>query len=216
MLIFLVVLASVMAAFGIIGYQKGWLAMLVMFAILFITVAAIETAPETIIQLMNGLYIGTMLVFKSGLNDLASGDLDSAAAKLEAIEKPFQGATVDAGLFLVLMGGVLIGFLVALLFRKRRKGRVLGAGIGIAYGYLLSAAALPLVLGIPAGNLPIPFLRPYDPQAPQAAPAGATGGGGNLMSSLSQPETIQLVSMLITVGLAVFLLLMARRSAKKG
>lgn len=216
MLVFLIALASVMAAFGIIGYQKGWLAMLVMLGILFVTVAAIETASETIIRYLNGLYIGTMLVFKSGLNDLASGDLDSAAAKLEDIEKPFQGATVDAGLFLVLMFGVVLGFLVALLFRKRRKGKVLGAGIGIAYGYLLSAAVLPLLLGVPAGNLPIPFLRPYDPQAPQTAPAASAGGGGSLVDSLSQPETVRLVSLLIMVGLAVFLLLTARRSAKKG
>ncbi len=218
--VFIMLLATTMAIFGIYGFPRGTLIMLVSLGILWVAVFLVETRSEQLLTYLNGMYIGTMLVFKSGLNDIASGNLDSAAAKLESIEKPFTGATANLGLILVILGAVLIGWLVSLILKKKRKPSIVGTILGLFYGYLLSAAILPL-LGFPPGFLPLPFLRPFDPTmpAPTAPVAGASAGSGGLLARLSQPEAINLITVAITASMAVFLLASARRgskSSKKG
>jgi hypothetical protein len=212
---FILLLATIMAAFGIYGYQRGTLTMLISLAILWIAVFLVETRPEQLLTYLNGLYIGAMLVFKSGLNDLASGNLDSAAAKLESIDKPFAGPTADLGLLLIILGAVLLGFLVSFFLKKKRKPGIAGALLGLAYGYLLSAGILPL-LGFPAGFLPIPLIRPFDPTmpVPSTAPSDGGLGSGNLLATLSQPEVVSMIALVITIGMAIFLLLSVRRSNK--
>lgn len=215
--VFLLLLATIMAAFGIYGYQRGTLTMLISLGILWVAVFLVETRPEQLLTYLNGLYIGAMLVFKSGLNDLASGNLDSAAAKLESIEKPFTGPTADLGLLIIILGAVLMGLLASLLLKKKHKTGIGGAILGIGYGYLLSAAILPL-LGFPAGLLPIPFIRPFDPTMPEPSPppAGETAESGNLLTTLSQPEVVSMITLAITASMAIFLLLSVRRGSKSG
>lgn len=214
--VFILLLATTMAVFGIYGHPRGTLIMLVNLAILGLAVFLVESRADQLLLYLNGMYIGLMLVLKSGLNDLASGNLESAAAKLESIEKPFVGTTANLGLLLIILAAVLIGWLVGLMLKKKRKAGIVGTILGLFYGYLLSAAILPL-LGFPAGFLPLPFLRPFDPKMPAPAAAAATGtGGGSLLARLSQPETINLITIAITASMAVFLLASARRSAKSG
>lgn len=213
--VFLILLAAIMAVFGIYGYLRGTVTMLVSLGILWIAIFLVETRPEQLLTYLNGLYIGAMLVFKSGLNDLASGNLDSAAAKLESINKPFTGPTADLGLLLIIVGAVILGLLASLLLKKKRKPGIWGAVLGIVYGYLIAAAVLP-ILGLPAGLLPIPFLRPFDPTMPEAstAPADETAESGDLLTTLSQPGVVSMIAMAITASMAIFLLFSVRRGSK--
>lgn len=215
--IFLILLAAIMAAFGIYGYLRGTLTMLISLGILWVAIFLVETRPEQLLTYLNGMYIGAMLVFKSGLNDLASGNLDSAAAKLESINKPFSGPTADLGLLLIIIGAIVAGFLASLLVKKKRKPGIWGAILGIVYGYLVAAAVLP-ILGLPAGLLPIPFVRPFDPTMPEtsAAPAEETTASGDLLTTLSQPGVVGMIATVITAGMAIFLLFSVRRGSKSG
>lgn len=208
----LILVATIMAAFGIAGYLRGARTMVVSLVILFVVVWLLETRGQQLVTYLNGLYMGIVLTLRSGLSDIASGNLESAAEKLKGIEKPFEGDTANLGLLLIL-GIALVAFLiVSAIFKKKRKTGALGAAVGIAYGYLLAAALLPLV-GLPAGLLPIPLLRSFDPtalQRPQPIPAGA-GAAGAAASGL-----VNTLSLVIAVGLAVLLLLSARQATKSG
>lgn len=214
--VFLILLASIMAAFGIIGYLRGTRPMVLSLVIFLMVVVLVEIRSEELITLLNGMYIGVMLVLKSGLNDIASGNLDSAAAKLEDIQRPFVGTTANLGLLLIVLMGVLFSLLIGLLIKKR-KPSVIGAILGIVYGYLVAAAILPL-LGLPAGLLPIPFLRPFDPTMPEpsATPDTAAEDTGGLLETLAQPGTASMIALVIMVSMAAILLLSVRRGSKSG
>jgi len=53
---------------------------------------------------------GGMLVFKSGLSDIAAGDLDSASQKLESIEKPFVDEREWFAYLLIIGAAVFFGW----------------------------------------------------------------------------------------------------------
>lgn len=214
--LFIFTLAAVMAIFGAIGYYRGSWATLVALLFLLMGMIAVVAFGDTILSLLNGLYIGIMLVFKSGLSDIAAGDLDSAAAKLETVERPFTGETEALGLALVVGGAAAIGLLIGT-FMKHDKS-VLGGILGLLYGYLLTAVFAPVLLGVPESLLPIPILRPPQPGVAPATVTTTAGSGGlsALLETLSQPETIQIVATLLAVVIAVFLIVSVRRSSKRG
>ncbi|MCS6845410.1 MAG: hypothetical protein NZ528_13985 [Caldilineales bacterium] len=212
----LILVATIMAAFGVAGYLRGARTMVLSLVILFAVVGLIETRGEQLVTYLNGLYMGVVLTLRSGLSDIASGDLESAAQKLEGIEKPFEGGTANLGLMLILGIAIVAFFIVSAIFKKKRKTGPLGAAVGIVYGYLLAAALLPL-LGLPAGLLPIPLLREFDPtalQRPQPVAAGAGAAGG--AAQIAQSGLINTLPLVIAVGLAVLLLLSARQTTKSG
>ena len=211
-LLLLFTIATVMAIFGVIGYYRGTAPTLVALIILFIAFTFVELAPDTIITYLNGMYIGVRLVLKSGLSDIAAGDLESASEKLETIEAPFEGDTENLALLIVIGGAVLVGLLLGLLFRKS-KSSLLGGALGLAYGYLLCAATLPLLFDIPAKILPVPPVRPI-----QTHHGAAQGGNAlsALFQTLAQPENIHILSIGLAVAIALFLILTVRRLVKKG
>lgn len=213
----LILVATIMAAFGVAGYLRGTRIMVISLALLFLVVALLEKRGDQLVTYLNGLYLGIVLTFRSGLSDIASGDLDSAAAKLKSIERPFVDERANLGLLLILTLAVLALFILTAILKKHRKPSLMGAVAGIAYGYLLAAALFPLI-GLPAGLLPIPLLRPFDPTAlqrpaPTPAAAPAAGGGASLLAGSGVVSTLSLA---ITVGLAILLLASARRASKSG
>lgn len=152
-----ILLAVIMAIFGIIGYQRGIWPEVLSLVILIAAFMVVEKRPQQLIGYMNGLFIGVMLVIKSGLTDLSAHDLEAAARKLEAIKAPFAGEQQGWALFAVMLGAAIIGYLLGLLIKKKKSA--FGAALGILNGYILCAAFLPWLTSLSRGDLPVPLIR---------------------------------------------------------
>lgn len=214
----LFLLAAIMAVFGVFGYLKGvrWaISALLLLLVIFILV---EKRSDTIASTINGLYLGVMLTLKGGLAAIASGDLESAAALLESTTRPVTEQNRQMVLLLVVLAVVGAAMLLSLVWKS--KPSPLGMLFGLAYGYLLSAAMLPLLLPGSGGRLPIPFLRAAAAPATGAAAAAEAASTGSLLNrlltSLGDPQSIRLVGWLLGFIIVLILLLSVRNSAKSG
>lgn len=210
-MLFLFIVAALMAVFGIIGFRKGFWPMLAALAILWFALMIFNNGMSKIISLMNGLFMGIMLVFKSGLTDLSTGDLESAAAKLESIQKPFTGERTLLALIIVVGAAIVIGWLVGLLFRSSPPS-IWGMLLGLLYGYVLAATFLPVILGV---SLDTAF----------GGAQGGTAAGAcsspldRFLCWITQPGNQQLLGILIAIGVGLFLVLAVHygsRSTSKG
>lgn len=212
MFVAILLLATIMAVFGVLGYLKGAKWAFISLMILSVAFILVEYKPDTIVATINGLYLGVMLTLKGGLAALASGDLEAAKATLAEIEKPFTDENENLALLLVIFGAVLIGLILAAVMKS--KPGVFGMIWGLAYGYLLSAAVLPLISSDPAITLPVPLLRPAE--RPPGAAAQASNALDQLFTNLAQPETVQVLGLIIGVTIVLLLLLTVRSGVKSG
>lgn len=222
-LLILLIVATTMAIFGCLGYMWGGRKTLILLLILLGTLLVIGAAGDQIVVLLNGLYIGVMLVFKSGLSDIAAGDLDSASAKLEAIESPFGEGKEWLAWVLVVLGAVVLSLLISLFIKNKKT--LFGGFFGLVYGYLLAASMLCL---IPAFKcpLPVPFLPKPEPEPamgwqpqkppPQAPPGGPIDFLDQLWTALGQPQAVQILAISLAVFVAVFLIIIVRQGVRTG
>lgn len=206
----MVLLAIIMAAMGIIGYRRGWRPELVNLGVLLAAFVAIEKNPQKLIDYMNGLFIGFTLLIKSGLSDLNAGDLDAAAAKLRAVDRPFQGDESGFALLLIMVAAAGLGYVLGRWIRK--DASVAGAAVGVLNGYVLSAAFLPWLSGLSASDLPVPFIRQG-----QGLALRAGHGAGEATSGLSLPPVLEWLTLegglplvVLIAALAVFAVWRAR------
>lgn len=213
MFVAILLLATTMAVFGVLGYLKGSKWAFISLMILSVAFVLVEYKPDAIIATLNGLYMGVMLTLKGGLGALASGDLEAAKATLEDIEKPITDQNQDLALLLVIFAAVLTGLILAAVMKS--KPGIFGMIWGLAYGYLLSAAVLPLLSSNPAVTLPVPLLRPAERQ-PGAAAAQASSALDQLFTNLAQPETVQILGVVIGAFIVLLLLLTVRSGVKGG
>lgn len=205
------VLATTMAIFGTLGYLKGSKWAFYALLILLLAFTAIKLAPDAIVSTLNGLYMGVMLTLKGGLGAIASGDLEAAKETLSAIEKPFSGETEDFALLLVILGAVGIGLLLYVIMKKTRPG-AFGLILGLAYGYVLAAAVVPLVTDVKPSTLPVPIIQPAERSAQSAQEAQSRLD--QMLASLSTPQSIQILALLIGAFIVLLLLLTVRKGVK--
>ena len=211
MILLVLLLATTMAIFGTLGYLKGSRWIFISLLILLLAFIAIKVAPEQIVSLLNGLYMGVMLTLNGGLGDIASGDLDAAKETLSSIEKPFTAENEDFALLLVILGAVGMGLLLYLIMKKS-KSSVFGLILGLVYGYVLVAAVVPLMTNIAPSKIPVPIIQPADRSA--AVAQQAQNGFDQLLATLSSPQNIQILSLLIGVFIALLLLLTVRKGVE--
>jgi hypothetical protein len=209
----ILLLATTMAIFGVLGYLKGSKWAFISLLILLVAFVLVEYRPDTIVATINGLYLGVMLTLKGGLGALASGDLEEAKATLEDIERPFTDENQNLALLLVVLGAVVVGLILAAVMKS--KPGVFGMIWGLVYGYILSAAVLPLISTNPAAALPVPVLRPVE-REPGAAAAQASSALDQLFTNLAQPQTVQILGIMIGVFIVLLLLLTVRSGVKGG
>lgn len=207
-------LATTMAIFGVLGYLKGAKWAFISLIILSLAVILVEVQPETVVAMLNGLYMGVMLTLTGGLGALASGDVEKAKAALADIDKPFTDANQNMALLLVIFAAVGAGLLLAVLMKKSKPG-VWGLIWGMVYGYVLSAAVLPLISSNPAASLPLPILRPPE-RAPGQAAAQASSAFNQLFTTLAEPQNIQIIASAIGIFVILLLLLTVRSGVKSG
>ena len=209
----LFLLATTMALCGVLGYLKGakwaFIALLILTAAVFL----VEFKPDTIVSTLNGLYMGVMLTLKGGLGALASGDVEAAKALLEDIQKPFTDQNQHLALLMVIFSAVGIGLILAAVMKS--KPGAWGLIWGLLYGYLLSAAVLPLISSNPAASLPLPLLRPASSQ-PGAAASQSSGGANQIFTTLAEPQNVQVIAVGIGIFIVLLLLLTVRGGVKSG
>lgn len=206
-------LATTMAIFGVLGYLKGAKWAFIALMILSVAVILVEVRPETIVATLNGLYMGVMLTLKGGLGALASGDVEEAKATLADIDKPFTDENQNMALLLVIFGAVAVGLILAAVMKS--KPGIWGLVWGMVYGYVLSAGVLPLISSNPAASLPLPILRPPE-RAPGQAAAQASSTFNQLFTTLAEPQNVQIIATAIGVFVILLLLLTVRSGVKSG
>jgi hypothetical protein len=211
MILLVLLLATTMAIFGTLAYLKGSKWIFISLLILLLAFIAIKVVPDQIVSLLNGLYIGVMLTLKGGLSAIASGDLEAAKETVSSIEKPFTAENENFALLLVILGAVGFGLLLYLIMKKN-KPSVFGLILGLVYGYVLAAAVVPLMTSIAPSKIPVPIIQPADRSA--AAAQQAQNGFDQLLATLSSPQNIQILSLLIGVFIALLLLLTVRKGVK--
>jgi hypothetical protein len=210
----ILLLATIMAVFGVLGYLKGSKWAFVALLILLVAFVVVEYRADAIVLALNGMYTGVMLVLKGGLGALASGDFEAVQEIYKQIEPLFSDQNQNLALLLVVFGAVGVGLLLSLVMKS--KASVWGLIWGLIYGYILSAAALPLIISDPAAELPVPVLRPLERSAAPAAASQGPSAIDQLFSTLSQPENIQIVGVAIGVAIVLLLLLTVRSGVKSG
>jgi len=224
----LIVLATIMAIFGVLGYQRGTRASVFMAAVVVFGLALINRQADKIGKLVNGLYFGIRFVLAGGLQALGgSGNkgeaIDQVIKSMGEVKLPVREGGAGLGLVLAFALLVLVGLLVSR--AKWFKGRtsVPGLVIGLANGYLISAYLVRALT--PDGDSPLPlplFLtgeRATSP-APTVATAASSAGLLDQMSRLvTETLSDRTLAILIVVIIALFVFLATRFSnkpAKKG
>lgn len=207
----ILLLATIMAVFGVLGYLKGSRWAFISLLILLVAFVLVENRPDTIVATFNGLYLGVMLTLRGGLGAIAAGELDEAAAVLEDIQRPFNDENQNLALLLVIFGAVGVGLLLSLWIKS--KASLWGLIWGLLYGYILSAATLPLIISNTNVQLPVPLLRPGERAA---VAAQGPSPFSQLFTTLSQPENVRILGIIIGVFIVLLLLLTVRSGVKSG
>jgi hypothetical protein len=205
----LFIIASIMAIFGVFGYRRGFWPMAVAFGVLLFAILLITRAPEELAKYFNAIYTATVLLFKGGLTAIVSGDLEAAKELMSSVEKPFTGEDAKWALFIVLVGGVVFGLLLSLLFKS--KPSVWGLMIGLLYGYVLSVNSIRIIVG---GSTEELF-----PEAMAATQGPCNGLVGRMVCALNDPQSSAMCGTLILIGVAVLVIvavISASKFSKKG
>ncbi|MBM4459592.1 MAG: hypothetical protein FJ011_17835 [Chloroflexi bacterium] len=217
----IIILATVMAFFGVLGYQRGSRSMLFTSVITGGALLAFARAGPTIVKYINTMYMGTK-IGPGAIQALASGDakaLDKLFASLKAAKPLIPTDNAGFGLSVVLL--ILIGLSLWASRIKYLRGApsVMGLLFGVINGYLASAHLLNAMSAGSAWPLPFGLSKPA---APAAAAAGAAPGGDlvdRLLRLVTQTMSDQTLAVVIILAIALFVFLATRFSnkpAKKG
>ncbi len=207
----LIVLATVMALFGVLGYLRGVKSSLVTGVFIWLGLILINQLGPIIARTVNGLSFAVNFVLAGGLGALG-GNGDRSAA-LEAVfermpdTKPLLNPDGSGmGMLLVFALFVGIAFLLGTLKILRGKATIWGLLVGLTNGFAVGMFVLSRLSGPTA-------------EAPAAAAAPEPEAGGTLLERL--PDILnQLVEggqigIVIAVLIILFVLLATRLGHRK-
>lgn len=225
----LILLATVMAIFGVFGYLRGGKSTLLTTAIIWLGLGLVSRFAGVIATMVNGINYGIRFVLAGGM-----GALGGSGDKGDAINQVFERmgtvtpliAADGSGpglilVFLLLMGlGLLLGALKSL----KSKSSPLSLILGLVNGYVISAYLLRMALPEAGILLPLPagLLGSQAATVTAPLPAGASVTGSalaKLAATLTGLATAGHIAILIAVLIAIFVLLAVRpgsRNSKKG
>lgn len=223
----LIVLATVMALFGVFGYLRGTKSSLFTAIVIWVGLVLITQAGGKLATAVNGLAFGVVFVLSGGLGALGGGG-DRAAALSDVFDKMpkvpvlinSDGAGIGTIAIFVLL--VIVGFLLGMLKVFKSKSSVWGLLIGLANGYVLSAFLLPRLLPDAAVRLPLPGGFAGTGSAPAgggiAAPAGPSLSSAlidSIVEALNKLVEGGQIALFIAVLIALFVLLATRLGNRK-
>lgn len=229
----LIILATVMALFGVLGYQRGTRPMLFTTLVLLLGLTALTRGVRMIATLVNGLNFAVRFVLAGGLQALSASDrsaaLDAAITRVGSVTPLITvndaGTATGPGMMIMLVLVILVAFLLGALKILRPRRSILGLFLGLLNGYILTAFLLrvllpdaPLQLGLPGWLFGASFAVP----SPIIAATGPSFFDVlwarilNTLNTLAEQGTLGLV---VAVLIALFVLLATRlgnRSEKRG
>ena len=226
MLVTLIFLAIIMAAFAIIGYLHGARATIFLTVVILFGLLLISRAGGSLASLINGFYIGILFVLNGGLQALSSADRSAAInAILQKIGSPRLADPNSPGpaLLLILLALILIAIWLGRSERFRLRGPTSGWGFvfGLLNGYLPGAYLLDSIFPANASLLPLPFGINQELQAGPVPylPASNANVIGQLVSSIQSASETTL-ALVVMVIIAVFILIAllggSRRAGRSG
>lgn len=226
---FIILLAAVMALFGVLGYLRGRKSMLVTTAVIWFGLIVVSRLGEVIAATVNGLNYAVRFVLAGGLAALGGdgdrgGALDRVFQSLEQVQPLIEPDGTGPGMIIIFLGLVLLGFLLGMLKALRSKPGLWSLLLGLVNGYVLTAYILRAVLPQGGFELPLPagLFGPSITPAAAPSPAGPSIAGGiaaRVTATLQALVDGGQIALLIAILIAVFVLLATRlgnRGAKKG
>jgi hypothetical protein len=220
-MVIIILLATIMAIFGVIGYLSGTKAALLTTVVILIGLILIARAGPAIARLINGVDFGVRFVLAGGLAALGAPG-DRAAAIAHVIEsmgtiQPLVAPTNPGpALVLVLLVLVLLSLLIGRHPRLPLRGpsSLGGLLLGLLNGYLLGAYLLVSLFPVDAAFLPLPLglgPRPSVPVAATPLPTVPASGGSlfNQLINAVQGTSENTLAAIMMVLIAVFVLALA-------
>lgn len=210
----LILLATIMALFGVLGYLRGVKSSLLTTAVIWLSVVLISQAREAIARTVNGLNFAVRFVLAGGLGALGGGG-DRTAALEEVLKrvgtvKPLinpDGSGI--GMLIVFLLFVAAGILLGALKFLRGKASPWGMLVGLAGGYAVSMFVLSRLAGPETAG----------PAAPASAEAASASPGvsffARLATILNQLLESGQIALVISALILIFVLLATRLSARK-
>jgi hypothetical protein len=185
MLLTILILATFMAVFSVLGYRQGTRASFVVLAVTLIGMLIISRGGALIAGLFNGIYFGLLFVFNGGLQALASGSGWAQAAQrviqtIGPVPPLIDPHAPGPALTIILLLLVALSFLLTRLPALRLGGPSSGWGMawGLIAGYLLGGYFLVKLFPVPANYVWLPFGLAVPATPPVTTPGGAAVGTG--------------------------------------
>jgi hypothetical protein len=215
--IVIVVLATVMAIFAVIGYAAGTKATLLTTVVLGAGLLLIARAGGSIANVVNGIYFGIRFVLAGGIQASAtSGDKSAAIARVVQGMGPAQSLVapdmVGAELAVVLLVLVLLSVWLGRSTRLKLRGPASIGGLffGLLNGYVVGAYLLAALVPDSAGSLPLPF--GLNAQAGAAQPS-ASDLTKQIIRSVESAST-NMLGFIVMALIALFLVVAAFLSTR--
>lgn len=225
----LIILATAMALFGVLGYLRGTRSTLLTTAIVWLGLLVVSRAGGAVARTINGLNYAVRFALAGGLAALGgNGDraaaLEEVFARIGKVEPLIRPDGTGPGMLLVFLALVIAGFLLGMLSQLKGRSSFLGLALGLANGYVLAAFLIRTLIPEASIGLPLPGWLFGTGAQPGAAPAPAgpslTGTlASRIVAALNQLADSGQIALLLAILIAVFVLLATRlgtRGAKKG
>jgi hypothetical protein len=214
-----IILATVMAVFGVLGYQRGGRSSLVTLIITGLGMLVLSLQSGRVVSLINGIGVGVRFALAGGLTAMGGGDNSDAMTKALAAARaapkliPADRPEIVALALLGIL--VFVALLLGLLKWFRRPASVLGLILGLLNGYLLSAYVLGSLFPQFA-ILPSPLLPKAAAQAVAARPATPASAGLEPLALLSGLVGSKELPLIATLALGLLILIATRSGARGG
>ena len=222
----LIILATVMAIFGVFGYLRGVKFSWFNAALVVLSIMLLNRMGDALVRVIDLFYRVGRAMLAGGFKAI-SGEGEGGFAKLGELVSKVPSLIGRDGtptalvlIFLLILG---VGFLLGTLKFFKSKASYLGLALGLLTGYVVSAYMLSRVLPEAGIQLPLPaWLLGLPSRAALPVPAGPSLTGSaltkltGLLTKLADQGQIALV---IALLIAVFVLLavrMGNRGVKKG
>ena len=216
----LIVLAAIMALFGVLGYQRGTRSSLFTAAVIWLSLLVMTRLGGKVTSLINGIAFGVRFILSGGLQALGSG-----GDRGEAVNRVFQGmgnvkplvtegsASMALVFILLAVTAVLLGQLAWFKGRHSLSGLVLG----LFAGYIVSGYLVWTLLPEADIQLPLAFGLGHDlALRGDTSLAGRPSVSDTLRDKVALAVTERLdqraLAFLLVIAIAVFVVVAVRRT----
>jgi hypothetical protein len=226
MLLTILLLATLMAILGVVGYFQGVRAAFFMTLMILFGMLLIERAGGGIAKLINGLYFGIRFVLSGGVQALGSGGsaaISQAIQQMGPVKPLLDPNSPGPELLVVLLIVILLSWWLGRVKRLPLRGSSSGWGIlwGLLNGYILGAYLLWSLAPSLADSLPVPFkLGTQTVPATGAPAAGVSAAQGTSLTHqlIAQVQTANegTLAAIVMILIAVFVIVTAFVSTRGG